>query len=491
MSPSASSQSNGASSQSSGTISFTSFSNIVNGKPRGSKSQYHGVSPATKEELWPVPIATEQDVEDAVEAAAAAFPAWKNTPFDKRCELVGKLSDLFMHYEQEFTELLMAETGKPKRFANGEVKSGEDWFQHHVALKLPEERIEDDDKVITTKYVPLGIVGAIVAWNFPLALAVGKIAPALVTGNCIIVKPSPFTPYTALKLVEIVQSILPPGVVQALGGDEKLGPWIVSHPGIQKISFTGSIATGKKIMAEAAKTLKRVTLELGGNDASIICADVDIEKVAPQVAFGAFANSGQVCVATKRIYIHESIYEPFVKAMVKFTASLKVGTSEEEGVMLGPIQNQMQYEKVTQFFEDSKKNGYKFAAGPDVVESSKGFFIQPTIIDNPPNDSRIITEEPFGPIVPCQPWTSEPEVIARANATNTGLGACVWSKDVARAVRIAAQLEAGSVFVNSSEKPVPQAVFGGHKESGIGGEWGSTGLLAFCNAQVLHVYKDK
>ncbi|KAI4135613.1 MAG: hypothetical protein LQ347_000509, partial [Umbilicaria vellea] len=253
-----------------------------------------------------------------------------------------------------------------------EVTGGKVWFDHHASLKLPEERVEDDDKVITTRYVPLGIVGAIVPWNFPLTLSVGKIAPALVTGNCIIVKPSPFTPYTALKLVEIAQSVLPPGVVQVLGGDEKLGPWLVSHPGIHKISFTGSIATGKKIMAEAAKTLKRVTLELGGNDASIVCADVDIEKIAPQVAFGAFMNSGQVCVASKRIYIHESIYEPFVQAMVKFAQGLKVGASEEEGVMLGPIQNQMQYEKVTQFFEDSKKNGYKFAAGPDVVQSSKG-----------------------------------------------------------------------------------------------------------------------
>jgi acyl-CoA reductase-like NAD-dependent aldehyde dehydrogenase len=243
-------------------------------------------------------------------------------------------------------------------------------------------------------------------------------------------------------------------------------------------------------MAAAAQTLKRVTLELGGNDASIILPDVDIKKVAPEVAMGAFQNSGQVCVATKRIYIHESIYREFVDEMVAFTKTMKVGNPDDGDNMLGPIQNSMQYEKVKSFFEDSKAKGYKFAVGEPEVTSGKGFFIQPTIIDNPPNDSRIIAEEPFGPIVPTQPWSDIEDVIARANNTNTGLGACVWGKDVEEASRIARRLEAGSVFVNSWEKPSPRAIFGGHKESGIGGEWGKTGLLAFMNAHVIHVYKN-
>jgi len=221
------------------------------------------------------------------------------------------------------------------------------------------------------------------------------------------------------------------------------------------------------------------------------------------------ANRKQVCVATKRIYIHEDIYEPMVKAMAKFASSLKVGNPNDEGVMLGPIQNAMQYEKVKGFFADVKKNGYKFAHGKADVEEGKGFFIQPTIIDNPPNGSRIIEEEPFGqylacrysevklirnfagPIVPTQPWSDEEEVIKRANKTTTGLGACVWGKDVAHAEKIAMRLEAGSVFVNSFEKPTPQAIFGGHKESGIGGEWGQAGLLAYCNPHVIHSYKSK
>jgi acyl-CoA reductase-like NAD-dependent aldehyde dehydrogenase len=263
------------------------------------------------------------------------------------------------------------------------------------------------------------------------------------------------------------------------------------HPDVAKISFTGSIATGKKVMEASAKTLKRVTLELGGNDASIILPDVDIKKVAPEVVLGAFQNSGQVCVATKRIYIHESIYKEFVQEMVNFTKTLKVGSPDDDDVALGPVQNQMQYEKVKSYFQDSKEKGYNFAVGePEIQSNGKGFFIKPTIIDNPPNGSRIIEEEPFGPIVPCQPWSDLEEVIARANNTNTGLGACVWGKDVEKAAKIARRLEAGSVFVNSWEKPTPQATFGGHKESGIGGEWGKTGLLAFMNAHVIHVYKN-
>ncbi|KAI9869177.1 MAG: hypothetical protein M1830_005466 [Pleopsidium flavum] len=471
------------------TVEFDSFSNIIDGQPRGGKAKYNGINPATKEKLWDVPVATQQDVDDAVSAAQNAFPSWSKTPFEQRAKMLTQFGDAYASYEKEFTDLMVAETGKPRYFANGEFKGGKKFFLHHAELKLPEERVEDDEKVITTRYVPLGVAAAICPWNFPLVLSIGKIAPALLTGNCIIVKPSPFTPYTVLKVVEIGQQIFPPGVLQVLGGDDKLGPWLVSHPNIQKISFTGSIATGKKIMESAAKTLKRVTLELGGNDASIVLPDVDIEKTAPEVAMGAFFNSGQVCVASKRIYIHQDIYEPFLKAMVNFTKSLKVGQGNEDGVLVGPIQNEMQYEKVQQFFQDSKKNGYKFAVGTDEVDKSKGYFIQPTIIDNPPNDSRIITEEPFGPIVPCQPYTDEDEVIRRANNTNAGLGACVWGKDVARAERVGRQLEAGSVFINSWEKPTPQAIFGGHKESGIGGEWGTLGLLSFCNAQAMHVYK--
>lgn len=472
------------------TLDFEQFFNIIDGKQRGSDKIHHGINPATGQELWDVPIASEADLNDAVAAAKKAFPAWRDTPIEKRKEMLMKFAELFQQHADDFTTLLCKESGKPRKFAAVEIGGVFGFTAYHCSLDIPSDTVEDEEKTIYTEYTPLGVCGGIIPWNFPLILSVGKVAPALLTGNPIIIKPSPFTPYTGLKMVELANQIFPPGVVQAVGGNNELGAQMCLHPDIAKISFTGSIATGKKVMETSAKTLKRVTLELGGNDASIILPDVDIKKVAPEVVMGAFQNSGQVCVATKRIYVHESIYKEFLNEMVNFTKTIKVGNPDDGDNLLGPIQNSMQYERVKGFFADSKAKGYKFAAGEPDVASGKGYFIQPTIIDNPPNYSRIIAEEPFGPIVPAQPWSDLDEVIARANDTNTGLGACVWGKDVEKAKSIARRLEAGSVFVNSWEKPTPQAIFGGHKESGIGGEWGKTGLLAFMNPHVIHVYKS-
>jgi len=222
-----------------------------------------------------------------------------------------------------------------------------------------------------------------------------KIVPGLLTGNTVIVKPSPFTPYSALKFVEMSQKFLPPGVLQALNGDDRLGPMMTEHPGIEKISFTGSIATGKRIMMSSAKTLKRVTLELGGNSACIVCPDVDVNKVAPLVALGAFFNSGQLCVASKRLYVHTDIYKEFQEALLNVVKSWKVGPAGEPGMMLGPVQNEMQYNIVKGFFEDCAVNGYQFALGGEIGDAG-GFSVQPAIVDNPPHSSRIVSEEPFG-----------------------------------------------------------------------------------------------
>jgi acyl-CoA reductase-like NAD-dependent aldehyde dehydrogenase len=425
-----------------------------------------------------VPVATQQDVDDAVAAGRRAFTTWSQTPIGERKALMNKFVDLWTAHEAQFVDLLCAEVGKPRAGAASEISSVRGMFAHHTALSLPEERMEDDDRVVTTRYVPLGVVGAICPWNFPVTLSAGKLAPALLTGCTIIIKPSPFTPYTALKMAELAQQVFPPGVVQALAGGDDLGPMIVAHPGVAKISFTGSIATGKRIMAACAATLKRVTLELGGNDPCIVFPDVDVDACVPEVTIGSFWNTAQVCVATKRVYVHESIYREFVDKMAAFARTLKVGASDEPGVRLGPLQNEMQYEKVKAFFADSAEKGHTFVLGEAVVPPSKGFFIQPAIIDNPPSDSRIVQEEPFGPILPVQPWSDLDEVVARANNTRAGLAASVWSKDVAKAEAVARRIEAGSVFVNSWTKPGPRAFFGGVKESGLGGEWGTTGKCA-------------
>jgi acyl-CoA reductase-like NAD-dependent aldehyde dehydrogenase len=278
--------------------------------------------------------------------------------------------------------------------------------------------------------------------------------------------------------------------VQSLSGDDNLGPWLTTHPGIDKISFTGSTQTGKLVMQSAAKTLKRVTLELGGNDAAVVFPDVDIDDVAEKVSTLAFMNSGQICLNVKRIYVHESIYEKFRDAVVKHVKNYKLGDGSAEGTSHGPVQNEMQYKRVKTFFEDIEKQGWKVATGGKFdPEPKNGYYITPTVIDNPPEDSRIVVEEPFGPILPLLSWKDEEEVIERANDTRLGLGASVWAADLKTAERVAKQLDAGIVWVNTHFDITPMAPFGGHKESGIGAEWGVNGLKGMCNVQSLFLSK--
>jgi len=490
MAPSATNDTNGHSNGTS-KIDFTTFSNVINGKlvPSSDNATRHGINPATKKANPPVPVSTKKDLDAAVEAGRAAFKKWAKTSVQERREALLKFADGLKGLKEQFAQLLTMEQGKPLMFARDEVDSGVAWLTGIANLELPEEVIEDnDERKVITRYTPLGVVGGIVPWNFPIQLACGKIAPSLLTGNVIIVKPSPFTPYCDLKLAELAQQFFPPGVLQCLSGDDNLGPWLTSHPGIDKISFTGSTMTGKKVMESASKTLKRVTLELGGNDPAIVCKSVDIATVAPKIATLGFLNSGQICLCVKRIYIHKDIYDEFRDAMVEHTKTLKVGDGTQDGVFLGPVQNSMQYERVKGFFDDVEKNGMKVAVGGKVPESG-GYFINPTIIDSPKEDSKIVQEEPFGPIVPIMSWSDEDDVITRANDTKMGLGASVWSSDLDEAARIAKQLEAGSVWVNAHIEVSPLVPFGGHKQSGIGSEWGSSGLKHFCNSQSLYFKK--
>ncbi|KAF4468383.1 aldehyde dehydrogenase (NAD+) mitochondrial [Fusarium albosuccineum] len=493
---------------------FITFANIIDGKSIAGERVAHGIDPSTKKQLWDVPVASPQDIETAVLSARAAFKAWSKTSWAERQDALLTARDVILENKTKLATLLtkemenlsslrtwrlstrliscsstvrdmfIQEAGKSNRYRVASLASQE---------PLKETILQDDDQLrLSIKEKPLGVVAAICPWNYPMVLAMGKIAAALITGNCVIVKPSPFTPYSILKVAELLKGTLPPGVLQALNGDDTLGPALCNHAGIDKISFTGSTATGKKIAATAAKTLKPVTLELGGNSASIICPDVDPAVVAPQVALGSFMNSGQLCVASKRVYVHEDIYDEFLKVMVETVKQWAVGPTSDlkPGTMLGPIQNEMQYNIVTQFFEDTARNGYKFALGAKPDGSDEGFIIKPSIIDNPPDDSLVVTGEAFGPIVPLMKWTDEDEVIRRANDTLTGLGGAVWSKDIDRARRLADRIEAGTIWINSFEKPLPQAHLAGYKESGLGGEWGRRGLLAYCKPQVIHQYKS-
>lgn len=468
---------------------FGEYHNTIDGKLSSTQQTRHGINPASGKPNPEVPVSTPQDVDDAVNAAKKAFESWSKVPYAERRAALNKYADAIEHHGDDFAKLLTQEQGKPLMFAKAEVAAGVQWIRTLSSFEIPEEVVEEDDsKQIIVRYTPLGVAVGIVPWNFPIHLALGKITPSVVTGCPIIIKPSPFTPYCDLKLGELAQQFFPPGVVQVLSGDDNLGPWLTAHPGPDKVSFTGSTATGKKVMESCAKTLKRVTLELGGKDPTIVLPDVDIDTIAPKVATLAFLNSGQICLAIKRIYVHESIYDKFLAKMVEFVKSLKVGDGMQEGNFLGPVQNSMQYEKVKGFFADIEKSGQKVAVG-GINEEKPGYFITPTLIDRPDDSSKLATEEPFGPIVPVMTWKDEQEVIDRANNTKMGLGASVWGTDLDRCNRIARQLKAGSVWVNTHLELDPRAPFGGHKESGVGFEWSSAGLKAYCNAQTLYLKK--
>jgi acyl-CoA reductase-like NAD-dependent aldehyde dehydrogenase len=304
----------------------------------------HSIDPATGEPLYEVPVARQEDLDAAVKHARAAFKTWSKTTHEERAKLLNAFADVVEANRDELEKLQTMEQGKPLGLAHIEVDMTLKWLRKFATMQLPDEVLDDtEERTIYSTRVPLGVVGAIIPWNWPILLGLGKVGPALMTGNTVIMKPSPYTPYCDLKLGELAMSVFPRGVVQVLSGDDELGPWLTAHPGINMISFTGSIATGKKVAASCAQTLKRYVLELGGNDAAIVCEDVDIEKCLPKIAMMAFLNSGQICMLAKRIYVHEKIYDKFRDAMVEFTKkNIKTGGGFEPDVVVGPVQNSMQ-----------------------------------------------------------------------------------------------------------------------------------------------------
>ncbi|KAI1391559.1 aldehyde dehydrogenase [Hypoxylon trugodes] len=469
-------------------LDFTTFYNVIDGKLCNSSTGKTrcSVNPATLHDNPQVPLSTRDDVDRAVETARKARKAWASTSWAGRQKALKDFADAFEANGAGFLDLLIKEQGKSAKESQIELWLTLMFLRGLSDLTLPEEVVENSDKrKVISRYTPLGVAAGLVPWNYPIFLACVKIASALVTGNTFILKPSPHAPYCDLKLAELGLQFFPPGVFQALSGDDELGPWLTAHPGIDVVSFTGSVEVGKKVMESCSKTLKRCVLELGGNDPAIVCQDVDIEAVAPKLAYFALANSGQICVIPKRIYVHESIYDRFVAAMAAFANAVSFKGDEDPSI--GPVSNGPQYERVEGLLADIESNGLSIAAGnTKPLADQKGFFLAPTIVDNPPDNSRIVTEEPFGPIFPVLKWSEESEVIERANNTEYGLGASVWSKDVYRTERIARQLEAGSVWVNTHAEVDPKFGSGAYKSSGIGVHYGVEGLKEYCNLQVLY-----
>lgn len=449
------------------------------------------INPATEEVFASAPDCGAAELDAAVAAARTAFVAWRDTPLSERQRMVRALGEALLANRTELSRLLTQEQGKPVPASEYDVDKGALWCTHYAAVDVPVDVIEDNEaRRIEVRHPPIGVVGALAPWNFPIALAMLKAAPALVAGNTVVLKPSPFTPLTTLRLGEIARDIFPAGVLNVISGGDQLGPLMTAHPGIDKISFTGSTATGRRVMESASPTLKRVTLELGGNDAAIILPDVDVNTVAQQIFNAAFGNSGQICIAVKRLYIHADIYDRFAAALVDLVKAAKVGDGSEQGTQFGPVQNHQQYSRIKGLIEDAKAKGYKFLIGGDEIDRP-GYFLPLTLVDNPPEDSRIVQEEQFGPILPLLKWTDEADVIARANASQYGLGGQVWSADEDRAYEIGLQLETGNVFINQPQLLDAVAPFGGHKQSGIGIESSLDGLLAYTNSQTFMIRKSE
>ena len=467
----------------------TDFSLLIDGELSGGQWRLHVINPALGTVFARCPAAGRGDLDSAVAAAKRAFGSWKNTTYAERAALVRKLADALRENQDALAELLTREQGKPIGQSAAEIDRGAAQSEGMVGIEIPiESLIDDEQRQIELRYRPLGVVGIITPWNAPVNLALGPLVSALYTGNTVILKPSPYTPLTTLKLGELLKDIFPAGVVNVVAGGDELGEWMTAHADIDKISFTGSVATGKKVLASAAGTLKRVTLELGGNDPAIIMDDVDPKAIAKKVFFASFVNSGQVCMAIKRIYAHEKIYDELCSALVEEANNAKVGNGLDPETTLGPLQNKMQYEKVVDLIEDTKRGRARILTGGKVPEGP-GYFLPPTLVTDIDESSRLVREEQFGPIVPILKYSDLDDALQRANDTRFGLSGSVWTNDIARGKEIAAKLEVGTAWVNQHRATSAFVPFGGAKESGYGRQYSVLGLKAYMEPEVVSVAK--
>ena len=444
------------------------------------------VNPATEEVLAQAPRASEAQLNAAVAAAKAAFPAWSKTPMAERKAALTAIADTIQANVQDIARILTQEQGKPLADAMGEVFGASAFFRYFTMLDLPVKVIEDSPaKLVEQIRKPLGVIGAIVPWNFPLILMAFKVPAALLAGNTVVLKPAPTTPLSTLKIGALIADKLPPGVLNIITDANDLGAAMTAHPDIRKISFTGSTETGKKVMAGAAAMLKRITLELGGNDAGIVLPDVDPKTVAPKLFASAFQNSGQVCIAMKRLYVHDSIYDQICEELAALADAAVIGDGLEQGTQFGPLQNKMQYEKVKDLIADARIHG-KVIAGDATIDRA-GYFIRPTIVRDIADGTRLVDEEQFGPVLPVIRFMDAEDAVDRANASPYGLGGSIWTSDLLKARELAERMQSGTVWINKHAELAPNIPFGGAGLSGLGVELGEEGLSEFTQAHVINM----
>ena len=467
---------------------MSAYKLLINGEMVDGDLTMDVVNPATEEKLADFPRASESQLNAAVAAAKAAFPRWSKTAIDERKAVVLKIADVVEANAAELAQLLTKEQGKPLEDATTEVYGMAAFCRYFTSLDLPVEVLEDSEgRRVEVHRNPLGVVGAIVPWNFPLILMAFKLPPALIAGNTLVIKPAPTTPLSTLRIAELIQDVAPAGVINFITDANDLGAPMTAHPDVRKISFTGSTETGAKVMAGAAGLLKRITLELGGNDAGIVLDDVNPKEAAQKLFDSAFQNSGQVCIAMKRLYVHENIYDEVCDELASIANDTIIGDGLEQGTKLGPLNNKMQYDKVKALIEDAKKEGNVIAGGefPD----KPGYFIRPTIVRDIKEGSRLVDEEQFGPVLPVMSFADESEAIERANASAWGLGGSVWSANPERAYALAEQMDTGTVWINKHAELDPTIPFGGAKMSGLGNELGQEGLQEFTQQKIINMAK--
>jgi acyl-CoA reductase-like NAD-dependent aldehyde dehydrogenase len=464
---------------------MSDFTMSIGGSPTDAEATFGVINPATGEVFAQAPECSQTQLDAAFDAAKAASEGWREDEGQRRKALL-VMADVLMGSIADVAPLLTAEQGKPLADAQMELFAAGMWCQDFANLETPAQTIQDDqDAFVQVVRRPLGVVAAITPWNFPLILAFWKIAPALLAGNTVVIKPSPFTPLSTLKVVELLQDTVPAGVLSAVSGGDELGAWMTSHPVPRKISFTGSIETGKKVALAAAPDLKRVTLELGGNDPAIVLDDADPALIAKAIFAGAFNNNGQVCSAIKRVYVPESMHAEVVDALASHARSTKVGDGSEPDSKLGPINNAPQFERVKELVADAISGGATAVTGGRAMDRP-GYFFEPTILTGLTDGTRIVDEEQFGPALPVMSYSSLDDAIERANATHFGLSGSVWSADPERAAAVASKLECGTAWINTHLALGPAQPFGGAKWSGIGVENGPWGLSEFTEVQAVY-----
>lgn len=461
----------------------------IAGRPVATPNTTQVLNPADGTLVAACPVSTTEHVDAAVAAAREAFPAWSALTGAARAEKLKAVADLIECHHRELSELVTREQGKPQSGpgANLEVGGAVAWTRVTANLDLPEETIQDDAAAkIVVRRKPIGVVGSITPWNWPLMIAAWHVMPALRVGCTVVIKPSPFTPLSTLRMISLLNEVLPAGVVNVVTGGGQIGDHLSRHPGIDKMVFTGSIETGRKVMGAAAEGLRRVTLELGGNDAGIVLPGTRIAPLLEKLFWGCFINAGQTCAALKRLYVHEDQYDEVVAAFAEYVSRIPVGNGLDAANLIGPLTHEMQRNKVISLVEEARRLGADIVTG-GVKPETPGFFYPLTVIANATDQMRVVSEEQFGPVIPILKYENVEEAIRRANSLSVGLGGSIWGDDVEAAAALAQRLECGTAWVNQHGTLHPLAPFGGVKNSGIGVEFNVDGLREYTTIQVLNV----